>query len=81
MQTYVTTEEQLLTDVIAVIDNALGLPTAYTQTWSYARVRNTDQKFYIPKPDVDIPIPYGNVMTETYNLDWLATPTSDTGNV
>ena len=39
MQTYVTTEEQLLTDVIAVIDNALGLPTAYTQTWSYARVR------------------------------------------
>ena len=42
---------------------------------------NTDQKFYIPKPDVDIPIPYGNVMTETYNLDWLATPTSDTGNV
>lgn len=81
MQTYVTTEEQLLNDVIAVIDNALGLPTAYTQTWSYARVRNTDQKFYIPIPDVDIPIPYGNVMTETYVIEWSQTPDDDTGNV
>lgn len=80
MLTYVTTDQQLLTNIISIIDDALGLPTQYTQTWSYVRVRETDNSYYIPKPEQEIPIPFGNVATETYTTTWLPMD-EDSGNV
>jgi len=81
MQYYITSELNLAQDIIDIIDNALGYPTTHTQTWAVPAQRITDQAWYIDVPHVEIPIPYGNISTETYSIDWLPPVEPDTGNV
>jgi hypothetical protein len=78
---YVTQDKALAENIISVIDNALGYPTQYTQTWAVPQQRVTDQAWYVDVPHIDIPIPFGNVSTETYSIDWLPPIEADTGNV
>jgi len=81
MQYYITSELNLAQDIIDIIDNYLGYPTAYTQTWAVAKQRVTDQSWYVDVPHVNIAIPFGNISTETYSVTWLPADTTDYGNV
>ena len=81
MQYYIIQDKALADNIVSVIDNAMGYPTTHTQTWAEPAQRITDQAWYIDVPHVEIPIPYGNVSTETYSIDWLPPAEPDTGNV